>query len=129
MPLVRNALKLHAFHYFMGSLMSFTEESAFNIYRVMLYDGIPGLELSSRLLNRQVKYIMHKLHRELTETVLKDLEKSLRSRTKDAWAPTFCSILVLCLCMESLQTAAHIMIVCEFQKPDPSPEYRYVCCF
>ncbi len=102
--------------------MSFTEESAMDIFRSIPYSEAPKPQTSSRLLNRQVKYIMHKLHRELTETVLRDLEKSLRSRTKDSWAPSFCAILLLCLCIESLQTAVHTMVVCELQRPDPDPQ-------
>ena len=37
----------------------------------------------------------------------------MRSRTKDAWGPSFCAILVLCLCIEGLQTAADIFVVCD----------------
>ncbi|KAK0110729.1 hypothetical protein ONS96_002328 [Cadophora gregata f. sp. sojae] len=116
-PIVKDALRLHAMHYFMSSLLTFTPSSVEAIYRRL------GRQLnrsesfhSSRLLNRQVKQVMHKLHRETTATVLESLEKSLRGRTKDCWGPSFCTILVLCLCIENLETAADTLVVCDMQK-------------
>ena len=40
----------------------------------------------------------------------------MRSRTKDFWGPSFCAILLLCLCIEGLQTAADIFVVCDAEK-------------
>jgi hypothetical protein len=69
--------------------------------------------LGSCLLDLQLKFVMHKLHREITILVLENLERSLRSRTKDSWGPFFCTILILCLCVEKLQSAADTMVSCE----------------
>ncbi|PVH78181.1 hypothetical protein DL98DRAFT_516856 [Cadophora sp. DSE1049] len=116
-PIVKDALALHAMHYFMGSLLTFTPSSVESIYRRLGRQPNRSESFhSSRLLSRQVKHIMHKLHRETTAVVLESLEKSLRGRTKDYWGPSFCAILVLCLCMENLQTAADTLVVCDMQK-------------
>ncbi|KAH7409147.1 hypothetical protein BKA64DRAFT_704932 [Cadophora sp. MPI-SDFR-AT-0126] len=116
-PIVKDALKLHAMHYFMSSLLTFTPSSVDLIYhRLGRQPNRAESFHSSRLLSRQVKQIMHKLHRETTEVVLESLEKSLRGRTKDYWGPSFSAILVLCLCMENLQTAADTLVVCDMQK-------------
>lgn len=61
---------------------------------------------------------MHKLHREITASVLESLERSLRSRTKDYWGPSFGAILILCLCMENLETAADTLVVCDMLKDE-----------
>jgi hypothetical protein len=114
--LLKNAMKLHAIHYFMGSLITFSDKSARELYSRHVLGMTPQAYLSSRLLNRQIKYVMHKLHREITLQVLEDLERSLRSRTKDSWGPSFCTILILCLCIEGLQTAADVMVVCDIQE-------------
>jgi len=131
-PLLRNALKLHAIHYFMGSLMTFSERSAREIYSLLLPSSPPQSYLSSRLLNRQVKYVMHKLHREITLLVLEDLERSLRSRTPDSWGPSFCAILILCLCIEGLQSAADMMVVCDMREKGVDASYTrdqsYIAC-
>ena len=115
--LVRSAKMLHAIHYFMSRILTFTEESANKVYQnVQPFGGPQEPYLSSRLLSRQVKYAMHKLHREITTEVLEGLEKSMRTRTRDSWGPSFCAILVLCLCIEGLQTAADTFIVCDWEK-------------
>ena len=72
--------------------------------------------LSSRLLSRQIKYAMHKLHREITLNVLEELERCFRSRTKDSWGISFCTLLIVFLCIEGLQTFADVMVVCEIKE-------------
>lgn len=117
---------LHAIHYFMGSLVTFTADSAADVYaRSPNYKVVPPEPyLSSRLLNRQLKFVMHRLHREITREVLEGLEKSMRSRTKDAWGPSFAAILVLSLCIEGLQTAADTFVVCDKIKEGEKSGYR-----
>jgi hypothetical protein len=117
-------MKLHAIHYFMGSLVTFTDKSSREIYKKLAPKATPQAYLSSRLLNRQIKYVMHKLHREITLKVLEDLERSLRSRTKDSWGPSFCTILILCLCIEGLQTAADTIVVCEMAEKGDAACYN-----
>ena len=48
----------------------------------------------------------------------------MRSRTKDAWGPSFAALLVLCLCIEGLQTAADTFVVCDKIKEGDKSEYR-----
>ena len=117
-------MKLHAIHYFMGCLVTFTEKSARELYRRLAPEATREPYLSSRLLNRQIKYVMHKLHREITLKVLEDLERSLRSRTKDSWGPSFCTILILCLCIEGLQTAADVIVVCDMAEKGEAATYN-----
>jgi hypothetical protein len=101
----------------MGMLVTFTEASGDEVHQKLEWEGIPRApHLSSRLLNRQIKYAMHKLQREITREVLDGLEKLMRSRTRDAWGPTFCTILLLCFCIEGIQTAAETFIVCDIEK-------------
>jgi hypothetical protein len=108
---------LHACQYFMSAQVTFSEGSAWKVLQSVQTFGTP-LEpfLSSRLLNRQIKYVMHKLHREITKEVLDGLEKSMRQRTKDSWGPSLCTILLLSLCIEDLQTAADTFVVCDIRK-------------
>jgi len=101
----------------MKTLVTFSEESATRVYQTLQPFGAPlDPFLSSRLLSRQIKYAMHKLSREITVEVLEGLERSMRSRTKDSWGSSFCAFLVLCLCMEGLQIACDIYVVCDMEK-------------
>jgi len=118
-PLLHSALKLHACQYFMASLVTFSDASAINVHQtVPPFHPTLKRYFSSRLLNRQVKFAMHKLHRETTKEVLEGLEKSMRQRTKDSWGPSFCSILLLCLCIEGLQTAADSFVISDIMKSE-----------
>jgi hypothetical protein len=114
--------------YFMRSLMTFSDDSAAEVLQNVehfedLEAPMPTAFLSSRLLNRQVKYVMNKLHRDLTANVLEGLERSMRSRTKDSWGTSFCTILILCLCMEGLQVAADSFVVCDMKALGGASEY------
>jgi hypothetical protein len=109
--------------------MTFSDDSAAEVLRNVepfedLEAPMPTAFLSSRLLSRQVKYVMNKIHRDLTETVLEGLERSMRSRTKDSWGTSFCTILILCLCMEGLQVAADSFVVCDMLCKGPESQYR-----
>jgi hypothetical protein len=79
-------------------------------------DKEPEPYLSSRLLNRQIKYVIHEIQQDLTIELLDGLEKALQSRSKDSWALSFCTILVLSLCIEYIETAADIFVVCDIKK-------------
>jgi hypothetical protein len=119
MPLVRSALMLYATHFYMRRVVTFMDESVKRIYQTMgSFESDEELEsyLSSRLLNRQIKYVIYKIQQELTASVLEGLEKLLRSRARDSWAPSFCTILVLSLCIEHIETAADIFVVCDIAK-------------
>ena len=116
--LVHDALMLHGIHHFMSSMLTLTEESKSAVYeKVERFGAPPGEFLTSRLLSRQIKYVMHLLHREVYQIVLEALEKSLKSNTKkDSWGTSFCTLLLLCLCIEELQTAADTFVVSDIRK-------------
>lgn len=81
--------------------------------------------LSSRLLNRQVKYVMHILQQEICKDVLEGLEKSFKSQAKrDSWGVSFCVLLVLCMCIEELQSAADTFVSCDMLKEGKNSLYN-----
>ncbi|KAL3428254.1 fungal Zn binuclear cluster domain containing protein [Phlyctema vagabunda] len=124
LPLVRKVLMLHAINYFISHVVTFSKESASEVLETAgayAYCSPSEPYLSSRLLNRQVKYGMHKLHRELTREVLEGLEKSMRTKSRDSWGPSLCVLLVLALCIENTQIAADTFVVCDLDNDDDAP--------
>lgn len=118
---MHEALKLHAMHYFMSVLITFTAPSGQKMIQHLPSEYTSsnlGNFPASRLLNRQIKQVMSEVQRDATANVLASLEKSLRGRTRDCWAPSFSVILILCLCMENLETAADTMVVCDQLRED-----------
>lgn len=53
-----------------------------------------------------MRYNLSNIARELATDVLQGLEKCLRGRTKDLWPKSFCTILLLLLCVEEIQITA-----------------------
>jgi hypothetical protein len=101
----------------MAQLLTFSDETAEMVHQIVHpYGAQRDQHLSSRLLSRQIKYAMHKLHRDILKDVLEGLEKSMRARTKDTWGASFCTILLLAVCIEGLQTAADTFVVCDIEK-------------
>ena len=102
----------------MGSMLTLTKESKSEVFQNVEQIGAPpGEYLTSRLLNRQIKYVMHILHREIYQNVLEGLEKSLKSNSKkDSWGTSFCTLLLLCLCIEELQTAADTFVMGDMRR-------------
>jgi hypothetical protein len=117
-------MQLHAMHYFMARILTFTKDSASMVKRVSRNDlglHLPSDVISSRLLNRQIKYAMHILHRRQTKTVLQEFERHLKKREQAGWPISFGVVLILCLCMEDIQIAANNFV---FSDTEISPGLR-----
>lgn len=100
---------LYAMHDFMGRVITIADGTGCGAFehpdtaKELTYD----FELTSKILNRQLKHAMHLLLQETTRDVLDRLERELKTRTKASWAPCFCTILILCISIEELQIAVH----------------------
>jgi uncharacterized protein (UPF0297 family) len=106
-------MKLHAMHFFMSRIISFTDESARKVVESLRIPmQLPyRRSLSSKLLMHQIKREMHVLQWELTMKVLKGLQKEFKTKSKVSWATSFCVILILSMCMEAVQIAIDGFIV------------------
>jgi hypothetical protein len=65
-----------------------------------------------RMINIQIKHVMLRLIRDTYAEVLEELEKNLHLKDLKLWAPTFCCILILCMCAEMVQITSDHRIVC-----------------
>ena len=105
LKLVRKALLLYLSYCLLNRSASFTESSALIIRESLeprdqsAIDPYPF----SKLLNLQIKFILFRIAQELAYEILAGLEKILRSRTKDSWPVSLCTILLLCMCIEEIR--------------------------
>jgi hypothetical protein len=99
---------LLALGYFISSPLDLSDESVVRVQEVLRISSsspvVPGI--TSEVLDHQVKFCMHKLSQEISLSVLDELEKQLKTRSKGVWGQCFCAILVLCLHMELVQAVA-----------------------
>lgn len=67
---------------------------------------------SLRLVNIQIKHVMYILIKDMYLKILDELEKGLCEKNKLAlWAPSFCGIMILCMCAEMVQTSTDLRVV------------------
>ena len=69
--------------------------------------------LSSRILDLQIKSVMHSIERDLLHNVLDGLEKVImgKGRTQSSWAVAFAITIILCLVVEEMQKAAQEVVM------------------
>ena len=104
--LIRSGTLLYLAIHCLNRTLNFAESSV-----LLIQERIEGVSLTSRgltsqLLDLQVKLAVSRIARELATETLEGLERCLRSRTKDGWSFAFCTILLLCMCVEEIQIAA-----------------------
>lgn len=109
MSLLDKAMVLYTLHYVMGRNITYSPRSGEKVIQHLRKPTSRAYEsnLISRLLSRQIKSAMHSLLREVTRDLLEDMEKDLRTRSRTTWAPCFCVISILCMCIEEVQIATN----------------------
>lgn len=109
-PLLHDVLLFHLMSYITSRPILFTESSAATIINKLGNDYSGSKYFSSRLLNMQIKRVIHLASFTILNRVLSHLEKVLRSRTTSLWSVSVCTTLILCLCVEQIQNQAHAHI-------------------
>ncbi len=109
-------------HFFMSKIITFTKDSANKVVESLRQPmQMPySRSMSSKLLNSQIKREVQLLQRKLTLEILEKLHAELRRRSKASWATSFCVIMILSMCMETIQLAIDGFIVQALLKNDMS---------
>lgn len=118
---LKKLLALYAMQYFMTksvSLERFSESALKNQYGPLEFNIFcPNL----CIVNDQIKIIMASLIRETYTEVLEGLDKYLRPKEQRLWTPTFCCILILCMCAEMVETNTDLRVVHALRDLPTSP--------
>jgi hypothetical protein len=108
-------MKLYAMQSFMSTSITLLRDSAAEILDSLprprpsqhLYTKNPSVYL----VNIEVKIVMLSLMQETYLDILEELERALCHKGPALWAPTFCCIMILCMCAEIVQTTTDLRIV------------------
>jgi hypothetical protein len=88
--------------FFMRTVVTFDEKSVADVSRAFpSKEPIP----SSKLLQRQLKSLMHMLCREQVKVTLSVFDEYSEKQSVALWSVCFCVMLILCLCIEDIQLA------------------------
>ncbi|CZR65269.1 uncharacterized protein PAC_15169 [Phialocephala subalpina] len=111
--LLNKAMMLYAGYRFMSTGVRYTHTSFSAVAGSIKNPPFQNItsRLVSRLLNRQLKYAVNEVMKRETASLLEELQRELYSKKKSAWATTFCVILILCICMEEVQTAMEGLVL------------------
>jgi hypothetical protein len=106
-------MMLYAGYRFMNTSVRFTHASLSTIKSNIRNPPVRNIttRVISRLLNRQLKYAVNDVMKRETRSLLEDLQKELHRKSKSSWATTFCVLLILCICIEEVQTAMEGLVL------------------
>jgi hypothetical protein len=109
-PMVRRALSIYAMHFVMTRHLCLTQANIAELRPTGLVpQGVPWV--TPRVLNRQIKAVLDEmLCREMVQ-LFEHFAKALKPKLRREWAPCLASFLVLCLFMESVETAADMYVM------------------
>lgn len=110
--MVKRALTIYTMHFVMTRHLCLTERCVAELAPTgMVPQGVPFV--TSRVLNRQVKAVLDEMLCQEVQKLFENFGKSLKPKLRSEWAPCLASFLVLCLIMESIETAADTYVVSE----------------
>lgn len=69
--------------------------------------------VTSRVLNRQIKAVLDDVMQREIQHLFEAFSKSLKPKSRKEWAPCLAAFLILCLFMESVETAADYFVITE----------------
>ncbi|KDN66499.1 hypothetical protein CSUB01_00944 [Colletotrichum sublineola] len=108
--MVKKALAIYGAHFVMTRHLCITRPSVVSLQDSGLVpQEVPWV--TPRVLNRQIKAVIDELLMRDMQHLFDSFSKSLKPKSRQEWAPCMASFLVLCLFMESVETAADTFVV------------------
>ncbi|KAL2257492.1 hypothetical protein VTK26DRAFT_105 [Humicola hyalothermophila] len=109
-PMVRRALSIYTMHFIMTRHLCLTQRTIADLEPTGLVpQGVPWV--TPRVLNRQIKAVVDEMLCREMQALFDNFSKSLKPKVRREWAPCLASFLVLCLFMESVETAADMFVI------------------
>jgi hypothetical protein len=90
--------------------------------------GLPSqLDISARVLNRQLKGVLKILYEEYLGDLLRCLENEYKSKARKSWVLCFCANLILCMIVELLQNAIDGLVMYNISQKGEDPACAIEC--
>ncbi|KAI8964072.1 hypothetical protein F5Y11DRAFT_116314 [Daldinia sp. FL1419] len=124
--MVKRALSIYVTHYVLTRQLCLTEATIVSLRDTNL---VPRNNpwLTSRVLNRQIKAVLDEMLLKDMQALFDGFSKSLKPKLRREWAPCLAAFLVLCLFMETVETAADTFVISQNEiaiRNRSKPEYR-----
>lgn len=111
-PMVRRALTIYAMHFVLTRHLCLTPRAVADLGPTKLVpQNLPWV--TPRVLNRQLKAVVDDMMCREMQLLFENFSKSLKPKLRKEWAPCLAAFLVLCLFMESVETAADTFVISE----------------
>ncbi|KAF9877337.1 hypothetical protein CkaCkLH20_05037 [Colletotrichum karsti] len=108
--MVKKALAIYSAHFIMTRHLCITRPSVMSLQDSNLVpQEVPWV--TPRVVNRQIKAVIDELLMRDMQHLFESFSKSLKPKSRREWAPCTAAFLVLCLFMESVETAADNFVV------------------
>ncbi|KAK2029868.1 hypothetical protein LX32DRAFT_587774 [Colletotrichum zoysiae] len=108
--MVKKALAIYGAHFVMTRHLCITRPSVVSLQDSGLVpQEVPWV--TPRVLNRQIKAVIDELLLKDMQHLFDSFSRSLKPKSRQEWAPCMAAFLVLCLFMESVETAADTFVV------------------
>ncbi|KAK1756132.1 hypothetical protein QBC47DRAFT_379193 [Echria macrotheca] len=112
--MVKRALSIYAMHYVMTHQLCLTPQNIAALAPTRLVPQDSPF-VTPRVLNRQIKAVIDDMLRAEISRLFKSFGSTLKPKERKGWAPCLAAFLVLCLFMESVETAADTFVISENQ--------------
>ncbi|KAF4931501.1 hypothetical protein CGCVW01_v000398 [Colletotrichum viniferum] len=124
--IVKKALAIYSAHFIMTRHLCITRPSVMSLQDSGLVpQAVPWV--TPRVVNRQIKAVIDDLLLRDMQQLFENFSKSLKPKSRREWAPCTAAFLVLCLFMESVETAADTFVVALNEislRNHTTPEYK-----
>lgn len=124
--MVKRALSIYVTHYVLTRQLCLTNATIVGLRDTnMVPQNNPWV--TTRVLNRQVKAVLDELLLREMQALFDGFSKSLKPKLRREWAPCLAAFLVLCLFMETVETAADTFVISQNEialRNRSKPEFR-----
>ena len=99
------SLKLFLLDYMMSHAITIVQEEKYSIWKQLTYrSDMSDNHTCPRLLNKQMKFLLSTLYKDLFSRILQRVQNMLLASRKDTWTQSFAVLLILAIVSGSLQT-------------------------
>ncbi|KAI1457200.1 hypothetical protein F4805DRAFT_198002 [Annulohypoxylon moriforme] len=125
--MVKRALSIYVMHYVLTRQLCLTQPTLESLKSTNMVPHSNNMFLTARVLNRQIKAVLDEMLLREMQLLFDGFSKSLKPKLRREWGPCLAAFLVLCLFMETVETAADTFVISQNEiaiRNRSKPEYK-----